>query len=87
LAATVKAHWDGILVYFPHCVTSAAIEAINGIIQTARRRARGFRNFANLQAISCWMAGRLDLQIPAPLPIQFSEATNILFLFIRFLLR
>lgn len=66
LAATIKAHWDGILAYFPHSITSAAIEAINGIIQTARRRARGFRNFANLQAISYWMAGRLDLQIPAP---------------------
>jgi transposase len=66
LAATIKTHWDGILAFFPHCVTSAAIEAINGIIQTARRRARGFRNFANLQAISYWMAGRLNLHIPAP---------------------
>jgi transposase len=66
LAATIKTHWDGILAYFPFHVTSAAIEAINGIIQTARRRARGFRNFANFQAISYWMAGRLDLQIPAP---------------------
>ena len=66
LAATIKAHWDGILASFPHRVTSAAIEAINGIIQTARRRARGFRNFANIQAIAYWMAGRLNLQIPAP---------------------
>jgi transposase len=66
LAWTIKTHWDGILAFFPHRVTSAAIEAINGIIQTARRRARGFRNFANLQAISYWMAGRLNLRIPAP---------------------
>jgi transposase len=66
LAATIKTHWRGILAYFPHRVTSAAIEAINGIIQTARRRARGFRNFRNLRAISYWMAGRLDLPIPSP---------------------
>jgi transposase len=66
LAATIKTHWEGILAFFPHRVTSAAIEAINGIIQTARRRARGFRNFRNLQAISYWMAGRLNLQIPSP---------------------
>lgn len=65
LARTIKSHWEGILNFFPHRVTSAAIEAINGIIQTARRRARGFRNFENLRAISYWMAGRLDLQIPS----------------------
>jgi transposase len=65
LAQTVKSHWDGILAYFPQRITSAAIEAINGIIQTARRRARGFRNFENLKAICYWMAGRLDLQIPS----------------------
>ena len=65
LAHTIKKHWEGILAYFPHRITSAAIESINGIIQTARRRARGFRNFENLKAISYWMAGHLDLQIPS----------------------
>jgi transposase len=66
LAQTIKAHWDGILAFYPNHITSAAIEAINGIIQTARRRARGFRNFLNLQAICYWMAGRLHLSIPSP---------------------
>ena len=65
LAQTLKCHWDGILAYYPQRITSAAIESINGIIQTARRRARGFRNFENLKAICYWMAGRLDLQIPS----------------------
>jgi transposase len=65
LAQTLKRHWDGILAYYPHRITSAAIESINSIIQTARRRARGFRNFDNLKAICYWMAGRLDLQIPS----------------------
>jgi transposase len=71
LARTIKAHWDGILAFYPNRVTSAAIEAINGLIQTARRRARGYRNFANFQAISYWIAGRLTLP---PLPTRFSEA-------------
>ena len=66
LARTIKAHSDGILAFYPNRVTSAAIEAINGIIQTARRRARGFRNFLNLQAICYWMAGRLTLPTPSP---------------------
>lgn len=64
LARTIKEHWEGILAYFPGRITSAAIEAVNGIIQTARRRARGYRNFKNLKAICYWMAGRLDLQVP-----------------------
>jgi transposase len=64
LSKTIKDHWEGILGYYPNRVTSAAIEAINGVIQTARRRARGYRNFNNLQAIAYWMAGDLDLQIP-----------------------
>ncbi len=35
------------------------------IIQTARRRGRGFRSFENLKAISYWMAGHLDIRIPS----------------------
>ena len=64
LARTIKDHWEGILAYFPDRITSAAIEAVNGLIQTARRRARGYRNFENLRAICYWMAGNLDLQLP-----------------------
>lgn len=66
LARTLKAHWDGLLAFYPSRLTSAAIEAINGIIQTARRRARGFRNFENFQAICYWMAGDLTLSVPSP---------------------
>jgi transposase len=66
LARTIKTHWNGILAFYPNRVTSAAIEAINGIIQTARRRARGFRNFLNLQAICYWMAGKLTISTPSP---------------------
>lgn len=64
LSRTIKEHWDGILGFFPDRITSAAIEAINGVLQTARRRARGYRNFANFRAISYWMAGDLDLELP-----------------------
>lgn len=56
LSKTIKEHWDGILGFFPNRITSAAIEAINGVIQGARRRARGYRNFANLRAICYWIA-------------------------------
>jgi transposase len=45
LARTVRQHWDGILAYFDTQLTSAAIEAVNGVIQLAKRMARGFKNF------------------------------------------
>lgn len=62
LAQTIKGHWDGIMAYYLHRITSAAIESINGIIQTTRPRAR---HFDNLKAICCWMAGHLNLEIPS----------------------
>jgi transposase len=45
LAKTVRQHWQGILAYFQTGPTSAAIEAVNGVIQLAKRMARGFKNF------------------------------------------
>lgn len=64
LARTVRRHLEGILNYFPNSTTSAAVESINNLIQTARRRARGYRNFENFRAIAYWVAGKLDLRLP-----------------------
>ena len=41
--------------------TSAAIEAINGLLQLAWRRARGYRRFENFRAMAYWIAGRLEI--------------------------
>lgn len=62
LGRSLKRHWDGILGYYQNYTTSAAIEAINGTLQLAKRRARGYRVFANFQAIAYWMAGKLTLK-------------------------
>jgi transposase len=40
LAKAVRQHWEGILAYFDTRLTSAAIEAVNGVIQLAKRMAR-----------------------------------------------
>lgn len=64
LGRSLKAHMKGILGYYKNYTTSAAIEAINGLLQLARRRARGYRNFANFQAIAYWIAGALEIPIP-----------------------
>jgi len=64
LAKTLKSHMNGILGYYKNYTTSAAVEAINGLLQLARRRARGFRKFANFQAMAYWIAGGLTIDIP-----------------------
>jgi transposase len=61
LAQTIRQYWDGIVTYFDSRITQGAIEAINGIIQLAKRRARGFRNFLYLRTIAYWTTGKLDI--------------------------
>jgi transposase len=54
----LKRHAEGILNYYPNKITSAAIESLNNILQGARRRARGYRNFDYFRAICYWMGGK-----------------------------
>ena len=67
LGQSLRRHMEGILGYFKNYTTSAAIEATNGLLQLARRRARGYRTFCNFQAIAYWIAGGLDIQTRATL--------------------
>lgn len=67
LGKTLKKHMDGILGYFNNYTTSTAIEAVNGLLQLARRRARGYRTFRNFQAMAYWIAGGLTIETrPVP---------------------
>ena len=68
LAQTFRQYWDGIVSYFQCRITQGAIEAMNGIIQLAKRRARGFRNFVYLRVIAYWVAGQLKANLPSYLP-------------------
>ena len=62
LGKTLRRHMDGILGYYNNYTTSAAIEAVNGLLQLARRRARGYRTFRNFQAMAYWIAGGLTIE-------------------------
>ena len=63
LAKTVRQHW-GILAYFDTRMTSAAIEAVNGTIQLAKRMARGFESFVYFRTAAYHRAGKLTLAVP-----------------------
>lgn len=69
LAASIREHWEGIVAFMQTRVTNGAIEAVNGLIQLAKRMARGFRSFRNFQLMAYLKAGKLRLKLPSLSPI------------------
>lgn len=61
-AKTIRDHWTGVLRWFHSNITSGLLEGMNSLIQSAKRRARGFRTTRNLASIIYLIAGKLDLQ-------------------------
>ena len=51
LAKTIKSHEEGILRWFHSRMTNGFLEGLNGLIQAAKRKARGYRNVDNLIAM------------------------------------
>jgi transposase len=68
VARTIRAHWEGVVAYLKTRVTNGAAEALNGIIQTVKRKARGFRSVKYFQTIIYLVASHLDFDLPDPIP-------------------
>ena len=68
MAHTVKDHWDGILRHFESALTSGFLEGVNSLIQSAKARARGYRNPDNMIAIAYLIAGKLKFNTLYPAP-------------------
>ena len=64
-ARTIKRHWDGVLRWFHSNIANGLIEGINGLVQAAKAKARGYRSNRNLIAMVYLIAGKLDLRLPA----------------------
>lgn len=64
VARTVKDHWNGILAWFDSKLSNGFLEAVNGLIQAAKRRARGYRSPKNLINMAYLIAGKLDFRLP-----------------------
>lgn len=64
LARTIRAHEQGVLRYFTSRISNGVMEGINGLIQLAKSRARGFRTTRNMIAMVYLTAGQLDLALP-----------------------
>ena len=63
-AETLKLHLYGILNYFKNGGSNGFLEAINGIIQTLKRTARGYRNSDNFATMIYLRCGKLQFDLP-----------------------
>jgi len=61
-AKTIRQHETGILRWFTSKVTNGIMEAINGLVQSTKRRARGYRSIKNLRTMIYLIAGGLKLK-------------------------
>ena len=61
VAKMVRAHFDGIVAWTQTRQTNGFIEALNGLFQAAKRKARGYKRFATMRTVLFLIAGRLDL--------------------------
>lgn len=60
-AKTIKNHWDGVLRWFTSSMTNGILEGINSLIQSAKRRARGYRTTKNYIMMIYLVSGKLEL--------------------------
>lgn len=68
VAKSIKRHWDGVVAYLETRLTNGPAEAINGIIQTVKRKCRGFRNFEYFRTMIYLVASKLKFDLPRPIP-------------------
>jgi len=75
VAKMIRKHFDGIVAWTQTRQTNGFIEAVNGLFQAAKRKARGYTRFATMRTVLFLIAGKLDfttinLTQPNPLKIQ-----------------
>lgn len=62
VAALVRRHLEGIVAWAQTRQTNGFLEAINGLFQAAKRRARGFNRPSTIRTVIFLIAGRLNFQ-------------------------
>jgi len=60
VAAMIRKHFDGIVAWTQTRRTNGFIEAINGLFQAAKRKARGYTRFNTMRTVIFLLAGKLD---------------------------
>jgi transposase len=66
VAAMVRRHLQGIVAWAQTRQTNGFLEAINGLFQAAKRRARGFTRASTIKTVLFLIAGKLNFQAINP---------------------
>jgi hypothetical protein len=59
VAAMIRKHLDGIIAWPQTRQTNGFLEALNGLFQSAKRRARGFARFSTIRTVIFLIAEKL----------------------------
>jgi transposase len=66
VAKMIRTHLEGIVAWAQTRQTNGFLEAINGLFQAAKRRARGFTRIQTIRTVIFLIAGRLNFQTLNP---------------------
>jgi transposase len=66
VAAMIRNHFDGIVAWARSRQTSGFIEALNGLFQAAKRKARGYTRFQTMKTVLFLIAGKLNFSAINP---------------------
>jgi transposase len=65
VADLVRRHLEGIVAWAQTRQTNGFLEALNGLFQAAKRRARGFTRMSTIRTVIFLIAGKLDAEEPS----------------------
>lgn len=60
VARLIRAHLEGIIAWAQTRATNGFLEALNGLFQAAKRKARGYVRFSTIRTVIFLIAGKLD---------------------------
>lgn len=66
VAKMIRSHLAGIVAWTRSRQTNGFIEAINGLFQAAKRKARGYTRFETMRTVIFLIAGKLDFSVVNP---------------------
>src|SRR5450759_4562461 len=62
----VRRHFDGVVAWSRTRQTNGFIEALNGLFQAAKRKARGYTRLTTMRTVLFLIAGKLDFSMLNP---------------------
>lgn len=60
IARMIRNHLEGIVAWSRTRMTNGFLEALNGLFQAAKRKARGYRRLSTIRTVIILMAGKMD---------------------------